>query len=476
MATLQSLATSRADLSDRAVAHLTALVADWGILADLGFSDLVLYLPTWNSGGFVAAAQVRPDTVPTRIPFDVVGTFAPKGRLPQVDRALANREVIRARGPGSPMVPLDREAIPVRMPDAPNGPPIGVIARYSSMRDRPLGQLEEAYLTAADEVAGLISAGRFPLPAGAGSGHRVGDGLMRVDGGGTVTFASPNAQSAMRAMGLTTPLVGADLARALGRIMTGPGAADQALFRIAAGAEAGVADIDSATGSLSVRSLPLGEREGALLLVRDVSELRQRERALLSKDATIREVHHRVKNNLQTVASMLRLQARRMPDAQGRQALMDAVVRVTTIAHVHEALSAEPADDVDFDAVARRLLAMARDAVASHQPDSGVVLEQDGHFGQLPAETATPLAMVLSELLLNAAEHASARRITLAVQRLGSELSVWVSDDGRGRGDAEVGLGLQIVATLVAEQLHGQLTWEKATGTRARIDAQIPAG
>jgi two-component sensor histidine kinase len=469
------MALSRADLSDEAIAHLTALVTDWGIVADLGFSDLVLYLPTWNAGGYAAAAQVRPDTAPTRIPLDVVGTFIPRGRLPQVDRALAAGEVIRERAGHSGVVPVGREAIPVRLPWQPKGRPVAVLARYTAVRDRPLGRLEEAYLAAADALSEMIARGTFPPRAGRGSHHRVGDGLLRIDHGGTVRFASPNAQSAMRAMGLTTPLVGVQMARVVARILSGASSADQALVSVATGATAGVLEVETKGGTLSLRSIPLGGDQGAVVLLRDVSELRKTERALLSKEATIREVHHRVKNNLQTVASLLRLQARRMPSDESRHALLDAVARVTTIAFVHETLSQESGDEVDFDAVTAKLLDLAADTAASvsQRPAS---VGQSGRFATLPAAVATPLAMALSELLLNAAEHAGAATIELQVERAEDHLQVWVSDDGAGFDAAgATGLGLQIVRTLVTEQIGGTLEWEEtAHGTRAKIKAQVP--
>src|SRR5690606_14263037 len=103
---------------------------------------------------------------------------------------------------------------------------------------------------------------------------------------------------------------------------------------------------------LSLRAVPLtetGQRIGAVLLCRDVSELRRRERELITKDATIREIHHRVKNNLQTVAALLRLQSRRMTSPEARDALDEAMRRVTTIALVHETLSQTLDETVDFD-------------------------------------------------------------------------------------------------------------------------------
>ena len=107
--------------------------------------------------------------------------------------------------------------------------------------------------------------------------------------------------------------------------------------------------------------LDSGAVTGALVLMRDVSDLRRRDRLLLSKDAAIREVHHRVKNNLQTISSLLRLQSRRMPTGQPRHALEEAERRVRSIAVVHEILSRDTADEVDFNDILPSLVRMAED-------------------------------------------------------------------------------------------------------------------
>ena len=119
---------------------------------------------------------------------------------------------------------------------------------------------------------------------------------------------------------------------------------------------------------MQLRAIPLivgGGRIGALVLIRDVTELRRRERELMTKDATIREIHHRVKNNLQTVAALLRLQARRLQVPEGREALEEAVRRVGSIAIVHETLSHTPEEFVDFDDIADRVIAMAGEVSAA---------------------------------------------------------------------------------------------------------------
>ena len=203
---------------------------------------------------------------------------------------------------------------------------IAVIARNTNLLGvRTPSRLELSYLQSAADLTAMIAAGDFPSP-GQRSDHadspRVGDGFVRVDAAGRVTYASPNALSVYRRLGLSGDLDGLDLAeitRDAGAAAPAPrrGDAERGARRPRATATPRSATTRS---SLIVRAIPLrpdGEHIGALVLVRDVTDLRRRDRELVTKDATIREIHHRVKNNLQTVAALLRLQARRIDVAGG---------------------------------------------------------------------------------------------------------------------------------------------------------------
>ena len=216
------------------------------------------------------------------------------------------------------------------------------------------------------------------------------------------------------------------------------------------------------------------------MLVRDVTDVRRRDRALLTKDATIREIHHRVKNNLQTVAALLRLQARRMTEPAARAALEESVRRVASIAVVHETLAGSREDVVDVDDVLDQVLPMLGD-LASVGPAAGT--RRIGTFGELPAAAATPLVLAVTELLHNAAEHAFPEgepgTIELIAERTGDDLVVRVRDNGRGLPEGfdaggSDGLGLQIVRTLVTSELGGSLRMGaagRAAGHRGRARA-----
>ena len=223
-------------------------------------------------------------------------------------------------------------------------------------------------------------------------------------------------------------------------------------------------------------------------LVSSSRSLRRRERELLTKEATIREIHHRVKNNLQTVAALLRLQARRMHAPEARAALEEAVRRVGSIAIVHETLSHAPEEIVDFDDIADRVAMMAGEVSS---PEVRVTPKITGQFGMLPSSVATPLAMVLTELLQNALQHGfgSAQRgagnggggfIEVLAARAPEQLTVTVSDSGAGLPtdfDLEntTSLGLQIVRTLVVAELGGRIsiTPRPGGGTIAVVDLPV---
>jgi two-component sensor histidine kinase len=494
---LNDLVRAHTDLSDDDVAWLNLLIADWQIIADLSFADLVLWLPDREGKGYWAGAQMRPTTGPTAYVDDLVGAFVPRGRRPLLDSAYDRQRVAREGDPEwRDDIPVRVEAIPVRH----DGRIIAVVARNTNLLGvRTPSRLELSYLQTATDLTQMISNGFFPFP-GQRSDHadspRVGDGFVRIDAAGRVTYASPNALSVYRKLGLTGDLAGLDLAdttRALVPPRHRPD--EETLSAVLAGRRPLDAEVGNDEATLIVRAIPLrptGEHLGALVLLRDVTDLRRRDRELVTKDATIREIHHRVKNNLQTVAALLRLQARRMHAPEARAALEEAVRRVGSIAIVHETLSQTFDESVAFDEVADRLRLMVAEVGAR---GAEVVTTRKGSFGMIPADTATPLAMVVTELLQNALEHAfpherengptssqhqPERCIVLTAQRLVGRLRVTVEDNGRGLPegfdlDTSTSLGLSIVRTLVESELEGVLEVGPRPGGGTRVVLDLPA-
>ncbi|MGH3924636.1 MAG: sensor histidine kinase, partial [Pseudonocardiaceae bacterium] len=420
------------------------------------------------AGGFLCVAHVRPTTGPTAHPEDVVGAVA--NDHGQRRRALVEGRILRDEEPRWQRgVPVRRETVPVRL----GKEQIAVLGRDTNLAvPRVPSPLEIAYLGVAADLCQMLADGTFPNSDASPDVHggpRVGDGLIRVHPTGSVIYASPNALSAYHRMGYAADLRGEQLAPLTRRLVSDPFDAAEVAERIhtaLAGCPSMRIEADAAGATILFRALPLrprGEAAGALVLIRDVTEVRSRDRALLSREAIIREIHHRVKNNLQTVAALLRLQSRRTDNVEARQALQDSVRRVASIAMVHDTLSMSLDGRVDIDDVVDSVLPMIAD-VSGEQ--SRVVVRREGAFGVLAADLATPLVMVLTELVQNALEHAfepgSLGEVVLLAQRSARWLEVTVSDDGRGLPpgfslDGAQRLGLQIVRTLVGSELRGSL-------------------
>ncbi|GAA4724546.1 PAS domain-containing sensor histidine kinase [Pedococcus ginsenosidimutans] len=489
MPTLNEVLHASTDLAPGEVEWLQLLVGDWQLISDLSFADLVLWVPG-GLEGWLAVAHVRPTTGQMVFFEDVVGRRTHRGRQSLLDQAYADRRIVRERDP------IFREDMPVReeaIPVVKAGRALAVITRHTNLAAmRTPSRLELTYQALADALARMIAAGEFPnvsAPTGQRRGApRVGDGVIRLDVNGVVSYASPNALSAIHRLGHVGDVIGELLAKVIADLLRDESPVDESLAVVVTGRAPWRTEVSSRGSSVSMRAIPLtegGQRVGALLLLRDVSELRRREQELITKDATIREIHHRVKNNLQTVAALLRLQARRLPEGEaGRVALEEAVRRVGVIALVHETLSQGFDEVVEFDDIAvRGLQAITEVAKVEHPISTKVV----GSFGKLRAEDATAMAMILSELVQNAVEHgftgSAEGTICVEAQRsaddLGDELlSVTISDDGVGLPadfrPGTSGLGTQIVESLV-QDLRGRIAWEKAEphGTRARFVARL---
>jgi two-component sensor histidine kinase len=300
---------------------------------------------------------------------------------------------------------------------------------------------------------------------------RVGDGVIVLDAATRVRYASPNAVSALHRVGVS--------ANAIGQTLAELGVAETAARNAYERKEPVIEEIEQTTEvTLLTRSIPLlrqlkddVEVTGGVLLLRDVSELRRRDRLLLTKDATIREIHHRVKNNLQTISSLLRLQGRRLTSPEAKEAVAESVRRIRTIALVHETLSREPGEDISFIEIVRPLMRLVEEGLQS--ADRPVTFQAKGDGGRLPATIATPLSVVILELLQNAVDHgfpegSAGGAVMVVLSHDEDELQIQVVNNGIALSSdfdfaKATGLGLSIVRTLVTTELAGTIEMRQAT-------------
>jgi two-component sensor histidine kinase len=491
MASLTELARLRTPLTVAQIDHLQRLIASWGLLADLCFADLMLFsgVPdrAEQPGGLVVLGQIRPTTGQTLYRSDWVGDVVEVSERPLVARCLELGEIMD----GEVMIETHRE--PVRelcIPVQHRGHTVGVLARESAPTiGRPPGELERTYVEVFNRFARMIASGEFPFSgpeALSEEAPRVGDGVILIDDATRVEYTSPNAVSALHRIGVHANTEGVRFSEL---------EIDEDVVRSAfAKRRPTTEEIERGHEiTLLARCIPLldhGTVTGGLVLLRDISELRRRDRLLMSKDATIREIHHRVKNNLQTISSLLRLQGRRLSSPEAKAAIEESVRRIRSIALVHETLSHETGEEVPFLEIVRPLVRMVEEGLVS--PDDPVYFKVEGDPGTLPAPLATPLAVVLTEALQNVVDHAyrgdtlatdGPGQVVIDLANDGTELRVRVSDDGCGLPpgfsvDTSTGLGLSIVRTLVTTELGGSIELYAGDGPPERpgtiLDIRVP--
>ncbi|MHB8668942.1 MAG: sensor histidine kinase [Acidimicrobiales bacterium] len=484
MATLDELARSHTRLDGSALGHLKRLVASWGLLADLCFADLLLYAPEDASEDrrFVVLGQIRPTTSQTLYRDDQVGRVVDGSERPLVVRAWRLGQIIDGEVGVSPRGERARvQCIPVRW----KGVMLGILTRESPLLvGRRPGELERVYADIFNRFARMIAEGDYPFGTAdteTEDAPRVGDGVLLLDDHARIEYASPNAVSLFNRIGTPVNVNGARLGE-----LGFPEATVASAFAFGL-PQTDETDVGPVTAM--VRAIPLldsGRISGALVLARDVSDLRRLGRQLISKDATIREVHHRVKNNLQTVSSLLRLQARRLSSPEAKSAIEESVRRIRSIALVHETLSRSASEDTDFGEILRGLVRMVEEDFTA--PERRVHFHVIGDPGYLPADVATPLAVVLTELFQNAVEHGfpgdgEAGEVEVTLQNDGLELAATVRDDGVGLPpgfsiDAPASpesLGLSIVRTLVTSELGGTISLSPSpTGVGTLVELRVP--
>ena len=456
-------------LPESARVHLANVADNLQLLADLGYGHVSLAV-VGDDGALTVLDEARPSTAVSPQAASRVGQVLERAAEVEAYEALhGGRPVKGDRGRSAGSIKYTTSAYPVG-----DGEPIAVVVRDLAQQVAAApGRMEIAQMDSIEELLETLRHGPL-LDVATGepfsTTRHAGDGVLRVRPTGRISFASPNAVNIMRLAGVEGRVTGMQAsalpggAFGISPVLGAPGAT-----RV---------DAEVADRVLGYRAIAL--QAGALVLVEDLTETRHRELELRVKETTIREVHHRVKNNLQTIASLLRIQARGSQNEEVRRALAEATERVMSMAVVHELLTGSADERVDFAAAARTVVDLVRRGLVGERPH--ITATVSGDIGELGAKAATSLALALAELVHNAIEHAFDEGgdgvVAVEMRKESSDLVVVVRDDGKGLPPdfdaAGTGhLGLNIVRTVVEDDLRGTLTFAGDHGTTVTIRAPL---
>ena len=451
------------------------------LVADVLRADLLIYCLGNSSSYAGVVAEAKPRTVPSVYPEAMLGKRVTELEEPAVLRTLRNgtNECERNRAAVSGARFLQNVFPIVR-----GGRVIGALSVVISLIEHERWRKRSSvFRAAAEQLRRMLLRGQIYAGDSISPMHEH-DGPLVVDSSGRVLYISAIAETLYRRIGYSNPLLNTSL-RDLNT--------DESVFCDA---------LETATCTERLveegpfiwlkKAIPLvpqpkrswlsaffsrdREIEGCLLIIHDATEERKKERELLVKSALIREVHHRVKNNLQTIAALLRLQARRLQSEEASDLLNQSINRILSVAVVHEFLSHDESSIIDIKEVCQRIIAEVTQGILD--PDKNIRITLEGQNIYLPSQQATSCALIINELLQNAVEHGFSSRmdgeVVVKLEDLGNDLVVEIVDDGQGLGQgfrvgAGSSLGLQIVQTLVKEDLKGSFELYNGGGARAVV-------
>ena len=462
-------------LTKEDIVFLEKIGADLPILADLARADLIMYCPCAPERAIIAA-QVRPHSILPIYGGSLVGRQVNAAEEPAVFRALTEgrrglsevRRQISSIITSAKAAPIVQETYPVHARD---GRILAAVSIETNLieRERHLRR-SRVFRHALDQFRRSVLAGELRGADSLTPFHEH-DGIVVVDAQRRIQYVSGIATSLYRKLGYAGDL----LKRRIEDLEL-----DNHQVVLEATEQGCCLEREMQVGELVwvKKALPLFSRrqglrrllgtgpmhrlDGALVIIHDQTEARRQEEELKIKVALIQGIHHRVKNNMQTIASLLRLQSRRTDSDEVRRALQEGINRILSVAVIHEFLAHQEARVINIRDVSQRIVSQVQEGILDHE--RSIHLNLEGPNIYLPTQPATVCALVINELLQNALEHGYNRQqggtVTVRLQDDGQQVTIAVDDDGVGLPEEfdlsqTSSLGLQIVRTLAEGDLKG---------------------
>ena len=454
---IQELCKKYTDLTEEEIATIQGISAVLQPLANLEDADIFIDCPAWD-GDAIVVAEAKPSYVPSSYKKTVVGLLARKENEPAVARTfrlgVATKQmkaVTQENGRTFQSVEPIRNAAGSRV--------IGVLIREQRVDEqRQTGERlhfsEQSYERIANALAHMVGSNNWLTEC-------IDEALLMVDKNGVVSFRNSLARDLYQKLGY--------IEDPLGQTYENIRLVDSRDDRVD---HAGFSVIETTVGhhSLSIKRIQVNSEEMAFaVVIQDITWKKEQEKALILKSVAIKEMHHRVKNNLQTIASLLRLQVRRSDNEETRKVLGESMNRILSIATTHELLAQSGVDQVKIGEV---ILNIKNNTVRYFaRPYFNVSITLEGDDFKVDSDIATSVALIINELLQNSLQYAFQDResglIRIVVTRGELYSRIEVIDDGSGYDVEHVRtdrLGLSIVQTMVKDKLRGTLHVESGPG------------
>ena len=350
------------------------------------------------------------------------------------------------------------------------GEVIAVLIAEKDVTDRVKAEKEFSALARTTE--NLMEALMESKRGESGIPHHVTDGIVMFDAQGHCYYANPSAENLYRKLGYMGNLRGIHFSN---MSLDGIGLEDVLEKKRFAPHEVRAGNLILHIKYAVLKSTKL-KLTGVVMLISDVTDVRKKEEELILKSVAMGEIHHRVKNNLQTIASLLRLQSRRIDDGDARQAFSQSITRVLSMAATHEILALEGVDEVDIKTMLQRIREYILNDSLVGEKDIRVSIEGDTFM--CDSDKATSIGLVVNEVVQNCLKYAFDDRdrgnISIRICKGAMYSNISIADDGIGFKLEKVragSLGCRIVQRIVEGKLRGRLNTDTGpSGTTVLFD------
>lgn len=450
---LKKLCREYTELEDLDIKKLQEISSILPIIADLVGADIFIDCPTKDFNAAIVVAEAKPTICPSMYEDSVVGELALRKNEPAVLRTLEIGKSTRE------LKAITQENKTVRQSVAPihnyKAEVIGVLIMEQDItKDVKQDKKIEFLAETAEHLTKTLFNFRdseYNLT------YHMNDAIVMFDQEGVAIYGNPGAKNLYRELGYRDNIIGMNFNNL---------ALDGGYFHTLIN-ETGLRVSEVTVGKLTLQIKYVAMKKenkviGVTMLIKDITEVREKEKELILKSVAIQEIHHRVKNNLQTIASLLSLQSRRINNTLAKKAFNESINRILSIAVTHEILAQNGIDDVDLKTIIERI---KNSTIKLGLPNiENIIISVEGDIVNINSDKATSIALIVNELLQNSLEHAfkgrDEGRIDISVRKGSIYSSISVTDNGIGFNAKSIkssSLGLNIVKSMVKDKLNGHL-------------------
>lgn len=449
--TIEILCKKYTNLTDEEIETIRKMEGSLQVMANLEDADFFIDCMTTNETTAIVVAEAKPQNVPSSYKKTAVGLLVEPHNEPAVTRTF------KLGLPTKQMKAVTQENINVIQsvePISHGDSIIGVLikeknASKHSERSTRIRFTDQSYAKLAKVLTRLDREGWWLAEC-------IDEAVILVDMDGYISYRNKIAWKLYQKLGYTIDILGQSYSRVAVH------GSDLEWFDQDAnysGIEVNAAGLDLTVKQISLKN----NNVDFAVMIQDITQIRNNEKELILKSVAVKEMHHRVKNSLQTIASLLRLQGRRTKSQEAKEVLDESMNRILAIASIHELLAKEGVEQVNI----RDVLEEIKNNTMRYffKPAMNIVVEINGEGFQVDSEVSTSVALVVNELLHNSLQYAfnsksNNKKITITIKQTEGQCHISVEDNGIGfdiNSIRENSLGLSIVFSIVKDKLKGTI-------------------